>query len=69
MLYEKEGQQGYLISESESVSRSVLSGSFSFHGLPMEFSKQEYWSGLPFPSIGDLLNAEIKPRSSALQAD
>ena len=35
----------------------------------MEFSRQEYWSGLPFPSPGDLPNASIKPRSSALQAD
>ena len=35
----------------------------------MEFSRQEYWSGLPFPSPGDLRNPEIKPRSPALQAD
>ena len=33
------------------------------------FSRQEYWSGLPFPSPGDLLNPGIKPRSPALQAD
>ena len=30
---------------------------------------QEYWSGLPFPSPGDLPNPGIKPRSPALQAD
>ena len=36
--------------------------------LFMEFSRQEYWSGLPFPSSGDLPNPGIKPRS-ALQAD
>ena len=35
----------------------------------MEFSKQEYWSGLPFPSPGDLPNPEIEPGSPALQAD
>ena len=35
----------------------------------MEFSRQEYWSGLPFPSPGDLLDPGIKPRSPALQAD
>ena len=35
----------------------------------MEFSRQEYWSGLPFPSSGDLPNPGIKPRSPALQAD
>ena len=31
--------------------------------LPMEFCRQEYWSGLPFPSPGDLPNAGIKPTS------
>ena len=35
----------------------------------MEFSRQEYWSGLPFPSPGDLPNPGIKARSPALQAD
>ena len=35
----------------------------------MEFSRREYWSGLPFPSPGDLLDPGIEPRSSALQAD
>ena len=37
--------------------------------LSMEFSKQKYWSGLPFPSPGDLPNPGIEPRSPALQAD
>ena len=37
--------------------------------LSMEFSRQEYWSGLPFLSPGDLPNPGIKPRSPALQAD
>ena len=35
----------------------------------MEFSRQEYWSGLPFPSPGDLPDPGIEPRSPALQAD
>ena len=35
----------------------------------MEFFRQEYWSGLPFPSPGDLPNPGIKPESPALQAD
>ena len=35
----------------------------------MEFSRQEYWSGVPFPSPGDLSNPGIKPGSLALQAD
>ena len=37
--------------------------------LSMEFSRQEYWSGLPFPSPGDLPNPGIEPRSPTLQAD
>ena len=37
--------------------------------LSMGFSRQEYWSGLPFPSPGGLPNPGIEPRSSALQAD
>ena len=35
----------------------------------MGFSRQEYWSGLPFPSPGDLPDPGIKPRSPALQVD
>ena len=37
--------------------------------LSMEFSKQEYWSGLSLPSPGHLSNPGIKPVSSALQVD
>ena len=35
----------------------------------MELSRQEYWSGLPFPSPGDLPHPGIEPGSPALQAD
>ena len=35
----------------------------------MEFSRHEYWSGLPFSSPGDLPNPGIEPGSPALQAD
>ena len=35
----------------------------------MGFSRQEYWSGLPFPSPGDLPDPGIEPRSPALQTD
>ena len=35
----------------------------------MEFSRQEYWSGLPFPSPGDLPNPGTEPGCPALQAD
>ena len=35
----------------------------------MEFSRQDYWSGLPFPSLGDCPNPGIKPGSPASRAD
>ena len=37
--------------------------------LSMGFSRQEYWSGLPFPSPGNLPDSGIERRSPALQAD
>ena len=61
--------------ESESVSCSVVSDSATSRivarqaPLPMGFSRQEYWSGLPFPSPGDLPNPGVAPWSPALQAD
>ena len=36
---------------------------------PMEFSRQEYWNGLPFPSPEDLPDPRIEPESPTLQAD
>ena len=42
----------------------------AYQALPsMEFSRQEYWSGLQFPSPGDLPDPGIEPRSPAWQAD
>ena len=37
--------------------------------LPMGFSRQQYWNGLPFPSPGDIPNPSIEPGSPVLQAD
>ena len=37
--------------------------------LSMGFPRQEYWSGLPFPSLGKLPNPGIQPMSRELQAD
>ena len=37
--------------------------------LSMGFSRQEYWSGVPFPSPGDLPDSGIEPGSPALQED
>ena len=57
------------------VSCSVVSESAALwtvaHQAPlsMEFARQEYWSGQPFPSPGDLPNPGIEARSLALQAD
>jgi len=37
--------------------------------LSMEFFRQEYWSGFPFPRPGDLSNAGMEPQSPAMKAD
>ena len=37
--------------------------------LSMGFSRQEYWSGSPFPSPGDLPDSGVEPESPALQVD
>ena len=56
------------------VSHSVMSDSLQPHGvlqvpLSMEFSRQECWSGLLFPSPEDVPDPGIQPKSPALQAD
>ena len=51
------------------VRHSVVSDSLRPHGLSMKFSRQEYCSGLPFHSPGDLSDPGIEPKSPALQAD
>ena len=66
----------YLYSLLLLFSHSVMSNSFVTPWivarqapLAMRFPRQEYWSGLPFHSPGDLPDPGIKPRSPALQAD
>ena len=61
----KESEVTLLVSDSFATLWTVA------HQAPpsMEFSRQEYSSGLPFPSPGDLPNPGIKPRSPALWAD
>ena len=58
------------LSENHSVGSDSLR---PHHSLPaplsMKFARQGYWSGLPFPSPGDLPDPGIEPRSPALQAD
>ena len=55
------------------LSREVVSYSFAIpwavaHQAPlsMGFPRQEYWSGLPFPSLGDLPDPRMEPESPAL---
>ena len=67
-------QKGFLVGESGSVSCSVMSNSLRSQGahqapLSMDFSRQEYWSALPFPSPKDPSDLGIKPGTPALQAD
>ena len=63
----------HILSEVKLLSRVRLFATLwtVAHQAPpsMGFSRQEYWSGLPFPSPGDLPDPGIKPRSPALQAD
>ena len=52
------------------ISEPVIPCTVTYQVPPsMEFSRQEYWSGLPFPSPGDLPNPGIEPRFPALQTD
>ena len=52
------------------VSNSVTPWTIAHQApLSMEFSRQEYWIWLPFPSPGDLPDPGIEPTSPALQAD
>ena len=66
------------IAKGKSISHSIMSFSLQPHGLPMqphqatlsmEFTKQEYWSGLLFPSPEDLPYSGMEPRFPVLQAD
>ena len=51
------------------LSRSAVSDSATPWTVAMGFSRQEDWSGLPYPPPGDLPNPEIEPRMPSLQAD
>ena len=60
--------------ESECASHSVLSPSLQPHGahqapLSMGLFRQEYWSGLPLPCLGDLPSPGVEPGPPALQRD
>ena len=56
--------------EVKGISHSVMSWTVALQApLSMEFSRQEHWGGLPFPSSGDLPDPGIEPGTPALQAD
>ena len=54
-----------VVSDSFATQRTVAPPAASVHGI----SQQEYWSGLPFPSPGDLPNLGMEPRSPALAGE
>ena len=61
---------GVLVKSLSHVRLFVTPWTVAYQAPPfMGFSRQECWSGLPFPSPGDLPDPGIEPRSSALRAD
>ena len=61
---------GYIVKSLSRVRLFVTLWTVAHQATPsMGFSRQEYWSGLPVPSPGDLPDPGTKPRSPALRAD
>ena len=61
---------GMLVKLLSRVRLSATPWTVAYQAPPsMGFSKQEYWSGLPFPSPGDFPDLGIEPRSPTLRAD
>ena len=63
-----------MILKSESVAQSCPTffdpmNCVACQALSMEFSRQEYWTGLPFPSPGDLPDPGIEPTSASLAGE
>ena len=68
----KENEPTSVVSQEVLVSQScptLCNPMDSTGSSVMEFSRQEYWNGLPCPSPGDHPDPRIEPRSPALQAD
>ena len=66
----------YIMGRAEKATKDLVFQALMLKGpvayqppLSMGFSKQEYWSGLPFPSPEDSSDPGIKPGSPALKAD
>ena len=61
---------GYVLSCFSYVQLLATPWTVAHHApLFIEFSKQQYWSGLSFPSLGDLPRTGTEPRSPTLQVD
>ena len=59
-----------MLSHFTHVGLSATPWTVAYQAPPsMGFSRQDYWSGLPFPSPEDLPDPGIEPRSPSLQAD
>ena len=59
-----------LVKSLSHVQLFATPGTIAYQASPsMGFSRQEYWSGLPFPSPGDLPDPGIEPRSPSLEVD
>ena len=68
--YNQSLQSGEIAQSLSHVRLFVTTWTVAYHApSSMGFSRQEYWSGLPFPSPGDLSKPRIEPRSPTLQAD
>ena len=65
----KEGEEGCAWSLSRVLFFATPWTTAHRAALFVEFFTQEYWSGLPFPTPGDLPSPGIEPGSPALQAD
>ena len=70
LMSSPDGYTGFWVKSLSCVRLFVTPWTVAHQAPPsMGFSRQEYWSGLPFPSSGDLPDPGIEPRSPALQAD
>ena len=66
---EKDKGEKREVAQSCPTLRDPMDSSLHQAPPPMGFSRQEYWSGLPFPSPGNLPDPGIEPRSPALSTD
>ena len=68
-MKETEKMQVQSLGREDSLEEGVVTHSSILAPLSMGFPRQEYWSGLPFPSPGNFPNSEIELGSPAVQAE